>query len=155
MSTIVRDSALVNARRVRDQARYIADSLDELKAKQILLNYQKKMVAGKRGKIEDILYTLVPDPFFTNQITKANARSKFLFTEAQGLPEERDQEFLGDCPRMSISGMLVSLRHAVRASDGRARGMPHSPWKARSCSCEGLTPSQGPSQPPESGPSSG
>ena len=62
---------------------------------------------------------------------------------------------LGDCPRMSISGMLVSLRHAVRASDGRARGMPHSPWKARSCSCEGLTPSQGPSQPPESGPSSG
>jgi hypothetical protein len=96
MSTIVRDSALVNARRVRDQARYIADSLDELKAKQILLNYQKKMMAGKRGKIEDILYTLVPDPFFTGQITKANARNKFLFTEAQGLPEERDREFLGN-----------------------------------------------------------
>jgi len=66
-----------------------------------------------------------------------------------------EKALLGDCPRMSISGMLVSLRHAVRASDGRARGMPHSPWKARSCSCEGLTPSQGPSQPPESGPSSG
>ena len=96
MSTIVRDSALVNARRVRDQARYIADSLDELKAKQILLNYQKKMVAGKRGKIEDILYTLVPDPFFTDQITKANARSKFLLTEAQGLPKESDRELLGN-----------------------------------------------------------
>jgi hypothetical protein len=68
---------------------------------------------------------------------------------------QRTLHDLGDCPRMSISGMLVSLRHAVRASDGRARGMPHSPWKARSCSCEGLTPSQGPSQPPESGPSSG
>ena len=50
MSTIVRDSALVNARRVRDQARYIADSLDELKAKQVLLNYQKKMVAGKEAR---------------------------------------------------------------------------------------------------------
>ena len=96
MSTIVRDSALVNARRVRDQARYIADSLDELKAKQILLSYQKKMMAGKRGKIEDILYTLVPDPFLTDQITKANARNKFLFTEAQGLPEERDRELLGN-----------------------------------------------------------
>jgi hypothetical protein len=96
MSTIVRDSALVNARRVRDQARYIADSLDELKAKQILLNYQKKMVAGKRGKIEDILYTLVPDPFFTDQITKANARSKFLLTEAQGLPKESERELLGN-----------------------------------------------------------
>jgi hypothetical protein len=53
------------------------------------------MVEGIRGKIEDILYTLVPDPFFTDQITKANARSKFLVTEAQGLPEERNGELLG------------------------------------------------------------
>jgi hypothetical protein len=93
MSTIVRDSALVNARRVRDQARYIAESLDELQAKQVLLHYKKKMVEGKRGKIEDILYSLIPDPSFSDQIRKANARYKFLVKEAQGMPEI-DREFL-------------------------------------------------------------
>jgi predicted ATPase len=42
--------------------------------------------------------------------------------------------YLGGCPRISTSGMSVSLRRAVRASDGRVHDMPHSPWKARSCS---------------------
>jgi hypothetical protein len=113
MSTIVRDSALVNARRVRDQARYIANSLDELKVKQILLNYQKKMVAGKRGKIEDILYTLVPDPFFTDQITKPNARSKFLLTEAQGLPKESERELLGNRRALEIGDYHSRIRAKI------------------------------------------
>ena len=63
MSTIVRDSALVNARRVRDQARYIADSLDELKAKQVLLNYQKRWWQGKRQDRGHSVYAS-PRPVF-------------------------------------------------------------------------------------------
>ena len=78
MSTIVRDSALVNAQRIRDQARYIEESLEELVEKNVLLRYSKNVIAGQRKKIEDITYVLTPHPLFVSEITTANKRSSKL-----------------------------------------------------------------------------
>jgi hypothetical protein len=78
MSTIVRDSALVNAQRIRDQARYIEESLDELAEKNVLLRYSKKVMTTKRKKIEDITYVLTPHPLFVSEITTANKRGSKL-----------------------------------------------------------------------------
>jgi hypothetical protein len=78
MSTIVRDSALVNAQRIRDQARYIEESLEELVEKNVLLRYSKNVIARNRKKIEDITYVLTPHPFFVSEIMTANKRSSKL-----------------------------------------------------------------------------
>ncbi len=74
LSTVVRDSALVNTNRLRDKARYIDESLDELVEKDLLISYDKKLITGKRGKIEDITYILMPHPRFVDQVKKANKR---------------------------------------------------------------------------------
>ncbi len=81
-STIVRDSALVNTTRIRDQVRYLCDALDELKAshegehgkRRVLLAYEKQITTGPRNKIEDVKYILTPDPNFVGQMKKANTR---------------------------------------------------------------------------------
>jgi hypothetical protein len=82
LSTIVRDSALVNASRTSDKARYIDAALDELtkgpavdnNSIRVLMKYEKEEVRGTKNKIEDIKYTLVPDFDFTSQMKRANLR---------------------------------------------------------------------------------
>ncbi len=78
MSTVVRDSALVNAQETRHKMRYINESLDELKDKEVLLHYAKEPIMGKRRKIEDIFYTLTPHPHFVGRVRKANKRDLHL-----------------------------------------------------------------------------
>ena len=90
MTTIVRDSALVNAKEVRHKMRYIDESLEELEEKAVLLSCDKKIIKGERGRIEDITYTLVPHPAFINQVKKANRRKRYLAEAARrsGLLDE-------------------------------------------------------------------
>jgi hypothetical protein len=88
MSTIVRDSALVNAQRIRDQARYIEESLQELVEKNVLLTYSKNVLAGKRKKIGDITYVLTPHPLFVSEIMTANKRSSKLSQQLALNPQQ-------------------------------------------------------------------
>ena len=90
MTTIVRDSALVNAKEVRHKMRYINESLEELEEKAVLLSCDKKIIKEERGRIEDIAYTLVPHPAFINQVKKANRRKRYLAEAARrsGLLDE-------------------------------------------------------------------
>lgn len=83
MSTVIRDSALVNANRMRDNMRYIDESLDELVERGIIFNYDKEIQKGLRGKIEDVRYTLNPHIDFIHQVKKANKRKKHLVEDAQ------------------------------------------------------------------------
>ena len=53
LTTIVRDSAMVNAQRTRDKVRYVDESLDELKEKAVLMDYGKHVVTGDRHAIEE------------------------------------------------------------------------------------------------------
>ena len=83
MSTVIRDSALVNASRLRDKMRYIDESLDELVEQGILHKYEKEITGGARSKIEDALYTLYPCIDFIQQVKKANRRKQHLVETAQ------------------------------------------------------------------------
>jgi hypothetical protein len=83
MSTVIRDSAMVNATRLRDKMRYIDESLDELVEKGILHKYEKEVTDGARGKIEDALYTLHPCIDFIQQVKKANKRKSHLVDTGQ------------------------------------------------------------------------
>jgi hypothetical protein len=90
LSTVVRDSALVNTSRLRDKARYVNESLDELTEKDVLMHYKAQPVTGKRGKIGDITYILTPHPLFVGQIKKANSRKQHIGETARraGLLDE-------------------------------------------------------------------
>lgn len=90
MSTIVRDSALVNAKETRHKMRYIDESLSELAEREVLINCDKETIKGQRGKIEDIAYTLTPHPAFISQVKKANRRKQHLAESARqsGLMDE-------------------------------------------------------------------
>jgi len=95
LSTIVRDSALVNFSRIRDQVRYVDAAFGELQgvnakdsAPYVLMSCEKTIHKGPRNKIEDVLYTLVPSYEFTSQMKKANKRDQHLkheVTQASGL----------------------------------------------------------------------
>ena len=88
LSTIVRDSALVNYSRTRDQVRYVDTALDELtggeeqKKPYVLMHYEKSVRRGLRNKIEDVLYTLIPSYEFTAQMKKANKRDQYIKEKA-------------------------------------------------------------------------
>ena len=90
MSTIVRDSALVNAKETRHKMRYIDESLSELEDRDVLLNYEKETMQAARRRIDDIVYTLTPHPAFIDQIKKANRRKRYLTDTARqsGLLDE-------------------------------------------------------------------
>ena len=89
LSTIIRDSALVNYSRTRDQERYVDIALDELigeeeqKKPYVLMHYEKSVRRGPRNKIEDVLYTLIPSHEFTAQMKKANKRDQYIKEKAR------------------------------------------------------------------------
>jgi hypothetical protein len=89
LSTIVRDSALVNNSRIRDRVRHVDSALDELMGKDseeshsyVLMNYEKTVYRGPRNKIEDVLYTLIPSYEFSSQMKKANKRGQHVRYQA-------------------------------------------------------------------------
>jgi hypothetical protein len=78
LSTIVRDSALVNCSRLRDQMRHVNIALSELIKNNVLLSSNKKDIRGRRNKIEDIEYILLPHMDFIAQTKKANKRQQLI-----------------------------------------------------------------------------
>lgn len=76
LSTILRDSGAYHAARGNDRRREVEIALDELKAKQVVMEWKKAEKRGLRNKIIDITYTLYPDFSFVEEVKKANARSK-------------------------------------------------------------------------------
>lgn len=74
-STIKRDSALLEGYGRSTAAVEFLDSVfTELKASGVLMMFKKKTVTGLRGKIEDVVYTLIPSPDFIAQMKTANKR---------------------------------------------------------------------------------
>lgn len=102
LSTIVRDSGMVSTtRRLRDQMRDVETSIKQLKSTGeedagILSDARKSVNKGKRGKIEDVLYTLYPHIDFVAQVKKSNRRQGALIGEAQacGLIGQDDVDLL-------------------------------------------------------------
>ena len=74
LSTVVRDSALVNAKRMHDKARAIEASFEELRDKGIIFGFDKEERRGARNRLSDVLYRLSPSLSFIDEVKKANKR---------------------------------------------------------------------------------
>jgi hypothetical protein len=76
-STIRRDSALLESYgRQRDAIDALDKAFDELKASGVLLKVEKNPILGARGKIEDVVYTLMPSSDFCAAMKAANKRKQ-------------------------------------------------------------------------------
>jgi hypothetical protein len=77
-STIKRDSALLEGykNRERDAISALEDALNELLSQKdgVLMSITKQEVRGLRGKLMDVVYSLIPSPHFVAQIKAANKR---------------------------------------------------------------------------------
>jgi hypothetical protein len=89
LSTILRDSGAYQAPRGSNRPREVETALDELKAKQVVMEWKKAEKRGARNKIIDITYTLYPDFSFVDEVKKANARSKRTVATVELLPPPR------------------------------------------------------------------
>jgi len=77
LSTIRRDSGLLEYKRPNDTVRKFEDALTELKDNTILLSFNREEEArGDRNKILDIKYSLSPHPEFVKDVKAANKRQK-------------------------------------------------------------------------------
>jgi hypothetical protein len=96
-STLVRDSALINTKRIQDQIRNVRETLDELSGNppkrgkrkgqdgsvRVLTHYERVENKGPRNKIEDVSYILFPHPDFIAEMKRANRRANEIKHEAE------------------------------------------------------------------------
>lgn len=86
-STIKRDSGRLHHSRNAANIKTVDDALNELKANNVLLQFEKE-VRRKGRKIEDIKYTLTPSPEFSQEMKRANARQRDHMEELEGRPQK-------------------------------------------------------------------
>jgi hypothetical protein len=75
LSTIRRDSGLLNNARVSQNIKYLERTLAELSEKNIIYGFEKEERRGRQNRIDDILYTLMPTMNFVSEMKKANKRA--------------------------------------------------------------------------------
>lgn len=76
LSSIRRDSGLLEYKRTNDVVRKLEGALKEMAEHKIILSFQREEQRGERNRIIDIKYTLTPDPSFVREIKAANKRQK-------------------------------------------------------------------------------
>ena len=76
LTTIIRDLGLTEYNRLRDNLRDVQIALDEMRQKDVILSYQinKVLENSKRGKLLDAKFTLIPNPSFVSEVTRANKK---------------------------------------------------------------------------------
>ena len=76
MSSIRRDSSLLEYPRTNDAVRKLEEALQELIEHNVVLSFEKKEQRGERNKILDIKYLLTPHPRFVKEVKAANKRQQ-------------------------------------------------------------------------------
>jgi len=76
LTTIKRDSGLLNASALRFDARTMRKAFNEMIDKRVLLNVEENILCGPRRSMKDILYSIIPHPIFIRQIKAANKRMR-------------------------------------------------------------------------------
>ena len=76
LSTIERDSGLLDDNRRSKIAKRVRDVLDELVKRSVLSRYTENIDRGARNSIVDIEYVLYPHTDFIKEVKAANARAK-------------------------------------------------------------------------------
>jgi hypothetical protein len=77
LSTVIRDFGLAEYDRPSHNLAQVIKALEEMKEKNILLNYkiEKTTDPNNRNKLIEAKFVLMPHPFFADEIRKANARA--------------------------------------------------------------------------------
>jgi hypothetical protein len=75
LTSVKRDSGLLNNQRISQDVKYLEEALEELKKKNILWGFEREIRRGKHNRIDDVLYKLQPSPAFTDEMINANKRS--------------------------------------------------------------------------------
>jgi hypothetical protein len=74
LSTVKRDSGLLNNNRTSKDIQYLERSLEELVLKNVIFGFEKDIRRGKQNSIEDVLYTLMPSMHLISEMKKSNKR---------------------------------------------------------------------------------
>ena len=74
LSSVKRDSGLLNNQRISQDIKYLEEALDELDKKGIIWGFKKEVRRGKHNRIDDVLYNISPSSKFTNDMKTANTR---------------------------------------------------------------------------------
>lgn len=80
LSTVKRDSGLLNNTRVSQDIKYLERTFEELSKKNIIYGFEKEVRRGKQNSINDVLYTLMPAMDFISEMKKANKRASDIKT---------------------------------------------------------------------------
>ena len=76
LSTILRDSGAYLAPRKDNRPKEVNIALQELREKQVIMDFQTDVKRGPRRAILDVVYVLMPDFCFVQEVKRANARAK-------------------------------------------------------------------------------
>jgi hypothetical protein len=76
LSSIQRDSGLLEYKRRNDVVRKLESAINELIKHKVLLAFQKEEKRGERNKLIENKYTLTPDPSFVRDVKAANKRQQ-------------------------------------------------------------------------------
>jgi hypothetical protein len=93
LSTVKRDSGLLNNNRTSKDIQYLERSFEELDKKNIIYGFEKEVRRGRHNQIEDVLYTLRPSLNFVGEMKKANKRASDIQTTSPvRLPGHRNSK---------------------------------------------------------------
>ena len=76
LSSIRRDSGLLEYKRTNDMVRKLEEVLQELIVQQVLIFFEKNETRGQRNKILDIKYSFAPHPDFVKDVKASNRRQR-------------------------------------------------------------------------------
>jgi len=76
LSSIRRDSGMLEYKRTNDMVRKLEDVLHELIEHQVMIFFEKEERRGERNKILDIKYSFVPHPDFVKDVKASNRRQR-------------------------------------------------------------------------------
>ena len=74
LSSVKRDSGLLNNARVSQDIKYLERTFEDLSEKSIIYGFTKEIRRGPQNRIDDVLYTLTPSINFVGEMKKANKR---------------------------------------------------------------------------------
>ena len=77
MSSLSRDSGLLDCKRANDNKRKLEAALHELIEANVLMRYESDETRGERSSLDDIKYSLYPDHDFVAEQKRSNKRLKF------------------------------------------------------------------------------
>ena len=93
LSSVKRDSGLLNNTRVSQDMKYLERTFEELSQKSIIYGFEKEVRRGRQNQIDDVLYTLRPSMNFISEMKKANKRASDIHIKSPlRLPGHRDRK---------------------------------------------------------------